>query len=47
MLKMLLIMTSIGTALMTVIIAALEWRALRGFWRLKRGSPANLPIDHE
>lgn len=37
MLEMLLIMTSLGTAMIALIIAGLEWRALVGYWRGSRG----------
>ncbi|MBR0915441.1 hypothetical protein [Bradyrhizobium japonicum] len=36
MLEMLQIMTGIGTALIALIIAAMEWRALVGYWRALR-----------
>ncbi|SFV18952.1 hypothetical protein SAMN05192541_14324 [Bradyrhizobium arachidis] len=33
MLEMLLVMTGVGTATMALIVAGLEWQALRGYWR--------------
>jgi hypothetical protein len=36
MLMMLLIMASIGTGVIALIIAAMEWRALVGYWRASR-----------
>lgn len=37
MLEMLLITTGIGTALIAIIIAGLEWQAIVGYWRGSKG----------
>jgi hypothetical protein len=36
MLEMILIIVGIGTAVIALIIAALEWQALIGYWRGSR-----------
>lgn len=36
MLEMLLMMTGVGTAMIALIIVAMEWRALVGYWRASR-----------
>jgi len=47
MLEMILIMSGFGTVLIASIIIVLEWRALVGYWRLKRQTRAtvNFPMD--
>jgi hypothetical protein len=45
MLQMILIMAGLGTALIATIVILFEWRALVGYWRLKRRPPANISID--
>jgi hypothetical protein len=45
MVEMILIMSGLGTALIGIVVIVFEWRALVGYWRLKRGPPANLRID--
>jgi hypothetical protein len=42
---MILIMAGLGSALIATIVILLEWRALVGYWRLKRRPPANISID--
>jgi hypothetical protein len=36
---MILIMAGLGSALIATIVILLEWRALVGYWRLKRRPP--------
>ncbi|MCS3979719.1 hypothetical protein ABIF68_003982 [Bradyrhizobium japonicum] len=36
MLQMILIMAGLGAALMGIIVIAFEWRALVGYWRVKK-----------
>lgn len=47
MLEMILIMSAFGTAVVGTIIIVMEWRALVGYWRLKRQTraPVNFPVD--
>ncbi|MET4170834.1 hypothetical protein ABIB99_001916 [Bradyrhizobium sp. LA6.1] len=45
MLEMVLIMSALGTALIGTIMIVYEWRALVGYWRLKRRPPANSTMD--
>lgn len=47
MLEMILPMSGIGTAIIGVTINVFEWRALIGYWRLKRRTPTNVPMDVE
>ncbi|MGY4596353.1 hypothetical protein ACVWXL_004099 [Bradyrhizobium sp. GM22.5] len=36
MLGIVLIMSGIGTALISIIVVVFEWRAMVGYWRVKR-----------
>lgn len=47
MLEMILIMFAFGTAVVGTIIGVMEWRALVGYWRLKRQTraPVTFPMD--
>ncbi|MET4038276.1 hypothetical protein ABIB94_009395 [Bradyrhizobium sp. JR7.2] len=44
-LQMILIMSGIGTALIGIIVIVFEWRALGGYWSLKRRPPENFTTD--
>ena len=47
MLEVILLMSGIGTAIIGVTISVFEWRALVGYWRLKRRTPTNVPMNVE
>ncbi|MET4174790.1 protein-S-isoprenylcysteine O-methyltransferase Ste14 [Bradyrhizobium sp. LA6.1] len=45
MLQTILIMAGLGTALIGIIVIVFEWRALGGYWSLKRRPPENFTTD--
>jgi hypothetical protein len=42
MLEMILVMCASGTAILGILVIVMEWRALVGYWRLKRQGRAKV-----